>query len=117
MTANPKPPPPIRDKAHLRFVSGLPCCIPVCGRPSGPPHHLLRGSDKCAGRKAGDNFALPMCPEHHTALHLNGDEPWFLDWHGVHDGHALAAALWDASGDYELACAILRGMQATERRI
>ena len=106
-----KPPRPIRDRKHLAFAGSLPCCIPSCGQPSGPPHHLLRGSDKCAGRKAGDNFALPMCPEHHRALHLNGDETWFLDWHSIADGPALAKALYEATGNYELACAILRGIQ------
>ena len=105
-----KPPAPIRDKKYIAFVGSLFCCIPGCGRNSGPPHHLLRTPEKCAGRKSGDDKILPMCPEHHRALHLNGDETGFLERNGI-DGPALARALYEASGDYEHACAILRGIQ------
>jgi hypothetical protein len=105
-----KPPAPIRDRKHVKFVAGLSCCIPGCGRQSGPPHHLLRTPEKCAGRKSGDDKVLPMCPDHHHALHMNGDETEFLKFHGI-DGPALAAALYEATGDYEQACAILRGIQ------
>ena len=110
MIANPKPPPPIRDRKHMAALCKLPCCIPDCGWQSGPPHHLLRGSDKCGGRRAGDNFALPMCHKHHHELHMDGNEPRFLASHGI-DGPALAKALYEATGDYEQACAILRGIQ------
>ena len=109
MTANPKPPRPIRDRKHMAFVGSLPCCI------TGSDffvvyHHLLRGTDeKCAGRKSGDNWVIPLTSHVHTALHLNGNETEFLKAEGI-DGPALAKALWDASGDYELACAILRGL-------
>ena len=106
-----KPAKPIRDRKHIVFLSELPCCIPDCGYPSGPPHHLLRGSNKCAGRKAGDDFALPMCPEHHHALHMDGDETFFLYWLFMSDAPAMAQALYAASGDIEQAGAILRGLR------
>ena len=108
-----KPPPPIRDRKHMAFVAGLFCCIPECGYQSGPAHHLLRTPEKCGGRKSGDDKVLPLCPKHHHALHMDGNETRFLESRGI-DGPALAAALYEASGDYELACAILRGLQAAK---
>lgn len=108
MPACPKPYRPIRSKAHIAFLRQLPCC--VTGHPSGPPHHLLRGSDKCGGRTAGDNFALPMCPEMHDALHHDGDETKFLGSHGI-DGPALANALYAATGDHEQGLRVLRELE------
>ena len=54
-----------------------------------------------------------MCPGHHHQLHADGNETGFLESHGI-DGPALAKALYEATGDYERACAILRGMEAAE---
>ena len=110
MTPNPKPPRPIRDRKHIGFVYEMPCCIPDCFHASGPPHHLLRTPEKCGGRKSGDDKVLPMCPKHHHALHMDGNEPRFLASYGI-DGPALAKALYEATGKYERACAILRGIQ------
>ena len=106
-----KPPKPIRDKAHMTFLKTLDCCI--CGRSSGPPHHLLRGSDKCAGRTAGDNFALPMCPKHHHALHADGNEVRYLAIYGI-DGPVRAKALYEAYPDREQGLRVVRGPQAAE---
>lgn len=103
---NQKPPKPIRDKKHIAFLREFGCVI--CQRPSGPPHHLLRGSDKCGGRQAGDNFALPMCPEHHHALHADGNERTFLWAHGI-DGPALAKQLYEVSGDIEKGLRVING--------
>ena len=114
MPANPKPPRPIRDRKHIGFVYEMACCIPGCFHASGPPHHLLRTSEKCGGRKSGDDKVLPMCPTHHHELHMDGNETRFLESHGI-DGPALAKALYEATGDYERACAILRGLDRKER--
>lgn len=106
---NPKPPPPIRSEKHRRFVASLPCCI--SGRDEATQgHHLLRVPEKCMGRRAGDNWIIPLHHEMHTALHRSGDETAFLAIYDI-GGPALAKALWNASGNYELACAILRGLQ------
>ena len=108
-----KPPPPIRDRKHMAFVASLPCCITGISYKV-VAHHLLRGTgEKCGGRKSGDDKTIPLCTEAHTALHGIGDEEGFLKGQGI-DGPALAKALYEASGDYELACAILRGLQAAE---
>ena len=112
MTPNPKPPRPIRDRKHLAFVASLPCCI--TGQDDGvQAHHLLSVSEKCMGRRSGDDKTIPLHFQTHTALHRHGDERGFLEGCGI-DGPALAAALYEASGDYELACAILRGLQAAK---
>lgn len=105
-----KPPPPIRDRKHLAFVAGLPCCITET--PYGVVyHHLLRGTgEKCAGRKSGDNWVIPLCGDMHHELHADGNETRFLKQWGIDDGPALAKVLYEATGDYERACAILRGL-------
>lgn len=87
----------VKDKRHLAHVATKPCCC--CGGVSGPPHHLLRGDPKRGmGRRAGDDFTIPLCKGHHDELHncgLHGlgDEKKFLAHHGV-DGVALAKQLW-----------------------
>ena len=110
MIANPKPPPPISDRKHLAFIRSLYCCI--TGTPYGVVcHHLLRDTgEKCGDRKSGDNWVLPICGNMHHELHADGNETRFLESYGI-DGPALARALYEATGDYERACAILRGIQ------
>ena len=83
------------NKKHLEFVSTLPCCI--CGKFGVQVHHLLRADPKRgAGRKAGDEFVIPLCHHHHQGLHLCGGEGFYLGQHGI-DGVALAAKLWEAN--------------------
>lgn len=95
---------------HERFIAGLPCC--VTGRTDGiQVHHLLRtpNHEHGTGKRSSERWAIPLHWEVHDALHADGNETRFLAGYGI-DGPALAKALWDASGDYELACAILRGL-------
>ena len=100
MIACPKPDRPIRSKAHLKFVAGLPCCITGISYQV-VAHHLLRRTDeKCAGQRSGDDKIIPLTTEAHTALHGIGDETGFLEGHGI-DGPALAKALWDVSPNHE----------------
>ena len=91
-----------RSAAYIAWVGGKFCCIPGCGKPPGPPHHLLRGTDKCGGRTASDWWAVPMCHEHHHALHMDGNETRFMAEHGIDDGPALAMAqyeMWKENGN------------------
>ena len=81
---------PWRSAAYIAWVGWKLCCIPDCGKLSGPPHHLLRVEGKCAGRRSGDDKALPMCHEHHHALHMDGNETRFMAEHGIDDAPALA---------------------------
>ena len=105
---------PWRSAAYLEWVRSLPCCIAGISY-CVVAHHLLRGTgEKCMGRKSGDNWAIPLCTEAHTALHDIGDETGFLKGHGI-DGPALADALhaaWTA-GDYEQGLRVVRGHEPT----
>jgi hypothetical protein len=60
-----------RNREHLRSVTKQPCLI--CGRkPS--EHHLRYLQPRALGRKASDEFAVPLCRVHHRAVHRARDE-------------------------------------------
>src|SRR5262249_47389697 len=83
----PKPPPmedtavtlikPVRkrDKAHRDFVCSQPCLI--CGRSPSDAHHLQFGQPRALGRKASDEFTVPLCRVHHRELHRGSNE---MNW-------------------------------------
>ena len=57
------------------------------------PHHL-RLTQHCAlGRKASDEFAVPLCRGHHREVHRSGDEAAWWKCAGV-DPTFTARALW-----------------------
>lgn len=106
-----KPPPPIRSRKHIIFVRSLPCCI--TGRTAVvQAHHLLKTSEKCMGRRSGDDKVIPLHWQIHDALHASGDETGFLAGYGI-DGPALASALYAASGDHETGLRVVRGLERT----
>lgn len=88
-------------KAHLAYVASQPCCVPLCGRPSPSNVHHLRvpGSGACAGRRSADNFAVPLCPEHHQGqFGVHGYSSEVVRWKIWEvDPLALAAQLWRES--------------------
>src|SRR6266478_3700634 len=57
-----------RNPEHLRYVAQQPCLI--CGRKQSDPHHLRYLQPRALGRKASDEFAVPLC----RAVHRAGDE-------------------------------------------
>jgi hypothetical protein len=61
-----------RDKPHLRFVALQPCL--VCGRSPSDAHHLRFVQPQTLGRKASDEYAVPLCRTHHRQNHQVGDE-------------------------------------------
>jgi hypothetical protein len=61
-----------RNREHLRFVARQPCL--VCGRKPSDPHHLRYMQPRALGRKASDEFTVPLCRVHHRAAHRAGDE-------------------------------------------
>jgi ERF superfamily len=81
----------VRDKDHLRFVASQPCLI--CGRKPADPHHLRIAQARALGRKASDEFTVPLCRGHHRELHRHGDE---AGWWGRSKVDPLPAArmLW-----------------------
>jgi len=62
----------IRSQKYLSFVRSHGCL--VCNRPPQAHHltHIMEGSRGM--RRTGDQFAVPLCEEHHRQLHADGNE-------------------------------------------
>jgi hypothetical protein len=86
-----------RDREHLRHVAKQPCLI--CGRKPSDPHHLRFMQPRALGRKASDEFAVPLCRIHHRLVHRVGNEAaWWQDA-GI-DPVKVAHKLWqETRGD------------------
>jgi hypothetical protein len=83
-----------RDKAHLRYVAQQACLL--CGRKPSDPHHLRHLQPRALGRKASDEFAVPLCRIHHRLVHRVGNEAaWWKDA-GI-DPAKAARKLWNDS--------------------
>jgi ERF superfamily len=79
-----------RNREHLRYVAQQACL--VCGRrPSDP--HLRHVQPRALGRKASDEFAVPLCRSHHRAVHRAGDERVWWKAAGIDPVNA-ARKLW-----------------------
>jgi hypothetical protein len=80
-----------RNREHLRYVAQQPCLI--CGRKQSDPHHLRYLQPRALGRKASDEFAVPLCRSHHRAVHRAGDERAWWKAAGI-DPVKVARQLW-----------------------
>jgi hypothetical protein len=80
-----------RNREHLRYVAQQPCLI--CGRKQSDPHHLRYLQPRALGRKASDEFAVPLCRSHHRAVHRAGDEQAWWKAAGI-DPVKVARHLW-----------------------
>jgi len=80
-----------RNRDHLRYVMRQPCLI--CGRKPSDPHHLRYMQPRALGRKASDEFAVPLCRAHHRAAHRAGDERVWWKAAGI-DPAKVARKLW-----------------------
>jgi hypothetical protein len=80
-----------RNREHLRYVAQQACLI--CGRKQSDPHHLRYLQSRALGRKASDEFAVPLCRSHHRALHRAGDEQAWWKAAGI-DPVKVARQLW-----------------------
>ena len=80
-----------RNREHLRSVAKQPCL--VCGRKPSDPHHLRYLQPRALGRKASDEFAVPLCRSHHRAVHRAGDERAWWKAAGIDPVNA-ARKLW-----------------------
>ncbi len=100
---------PGMSATHLILLHALPCCI-TGQEPCREAHHLrsMFGQSGAAsfsrglGLKAEDRWALPLEHESHMASHRvssRDERGWFLE-RGI-DPHALAKALWLATGNLE----------------
>jgi hypothetical protein len=57
------------------------------------PHHLRHVQPRALGRKASDEFAVPLCRSHHRAVHRAGDERTWWQTAGI-DPVKVARKLW-----------------------
>jgi hypothetical protein len=76
---------------HLRSIAQQPCLI--CGRKPSDPHHLRYLQPRALGRKASDEFAVPLCRVHHRAVHRARDERAWWQTAGI-DPIKIARKLW-----------------------
>jgi hypothetical protein len=81
----------LRNKDHLRHVAQQPCL--VCGRKPSDPHHLRFAQPRALGRKASDEFAVPLCRIHHRLVHRVGNEAAWWKEAGI-DPLSAAQKLW-----------------------
>jgi len=80
-----------RNRAHLLFVAQQACLI--CGRQPSDAHHIRYAQVRALGRKASDEFTVPLCRIHHRAVHQVGDERGWWKRAGI-DPLKVALALW-----------------------
>jgi hypothetical protein len=81
----------VRDRDHVRFVTQRPCII--CGRQPADAHHLSFAQSRALGRKASDEFTVPLCRGHHREVHRCGDEAAW--WRNASiDPTTAARSLW-----------------------
>ncbi len=80
-----------RNREHLRSLAKQPCLI--CGRKPSDPHHLRYLQPRALGRKASDEFAVPLCRVHHRAVHGARDERAWWQAAGI-DPIKVARKLW-----------------------
>jgi hypothetical protein len=80
-----------RNREHLRYVAKQPCLI--CGRRPSDPHHLRYLQPRALGRRASDEFVVPLCRSHHRAVHRAREErAWW--WAAGIDPDQVARKLW-----------------------
>ena len=87
-----------RNKEHLRFVAQQPCLL--CGRKPADAHHLRFVQPRALGRRASDEFAVPLCRAHHRAAHRTGDEKAWWQQAGI-DPLKVARKLWKLTRIHE----------------
>jgi hypothetical protein len=80
-----------RNRDHLRFITQQPCLL--CGRTPSDAHHIRFVQPRALGRKASDEFAVPLCRSHHRAVHRGGDEQAWWNKTGI-DPLKVARSLW-----------------------
>ena len=83
-----------RNKGHLRYVAQQACLI--CGRAPSDPHHLRYAQPRALGRKASDEFTVPLCRVHHRAVHRVGNEEGWWQSAGI-DPLSVARKLWSVT--------------------
>jgi hypothetical protein len=81
-----------RNKDHLRHIARQACLI--CGRQPSDPHHLRYAQPRALGRKASDEFTVPLCRMHHREVHRVSNEQAWWQRFGI-DPLSVARNLWN----------------------
>src|SRR5262245_36945378 len=81
-----------RNKDHLRYIARQACLI--CGRQPSDPHHLRYAQPRALGRKASDEFTVPLCRMHHREVHRVSNEQAWWQRLGI-DPLGVARNLWN----------------------
>jgi hypothetical protein len=89
-TDQPEPVAAEQGRPPVRCVARQPCLL--CGRKPSDPHHL-RFMHAGLGRKASDEFAVPLCRIHHRLVHRVGNQAAWWQEAGI-DPIAVARKLW-----------------------
>jgi len=55
----------------------------ICGTTEVQAHHLRHADQRGWGMKNGDEWAVPICPEHHMDCHRTGKENMWWLMHGI----------------------------------
>jgi len=71
----------IRSEKYLKYIRKYPCL--VCSRVGVHAHHLRHSQRRGWGLKNGDQWAVPLCPEHHMDCHRTGRESMWWALHGI----------------------------------
>ncbi len=91
----------IRSSKHLKFIRTLECAM--CDSFYVEAAHLRMRTNGGMGMKPSDSCVIPLCTAHHRMQHHIGEE---LFWTG-RNPHDLAESLWQATGNRDLALAII----------
>jgi DNA recombination protein Rad52 len=84
----------IRSKSHLAFVASKACVI--CEDLPTHAHHLTFAQPRGLALKVSDEFAVPLCAQHHNGVHQSKGEMSWWRKHGI-EPLAIAQALWAES--------------------
>src|ERR1700761_7043524 len=101
--------PRIRNRAHLGWVSTLPCVWCKCPAPSDPAH-LPDKRSSAMSSKAPDNFVVSLCRSCHVRQHSIGHRKF---WGGHLDKIVnIANQLYTISGQTDKALWMLLGWRS-----
>lgn len=105
--------PRVHDKEHLAFIRTLPCIV-TNARPVEAAHirfsSLAHAKREVGGQeKPDDKWTVPLSPEQHRKQHSMNEIAY---WKSVGiDPLQVASALHHASGDTDMALAVIRSNQ------
>ena len=74
-----------KSEEYLKTVRMNPCLI--CESPASDAHHMRgaepKGFSGMGLKRSGDEWAVPLCRNHHVESHMHGDERTWWDLKGI----------------------------------